>query len=487
MNSKDQFDVMVIGAGPAGTSCASRLAVLGYRVCIIERKQFPRQQIGESLSPGVQNIFAFLNANEVLEQALIFRQLSTNVIWETSSAKSINSHSNFIVDRSVLDKLMLERCMKQSVTSYCPADLIKLNRIDDKWHAIIKSADEIVNISASIVLDCKGRTGTRNEDRISTGPTSVGLCTHVPQRLFPLETNVEALDDCWIWGSPVSDGRYRIMVFVDPLLTSLHEKQLVLETRILKSQLFKAGSGNFDSRSVQSFSVQTYAHRSPWNDMYFRLGESAFTLDPLSSTGVEKAMRLSLRMAVVINTIFKTSNEFIGREYFLNEIVQDVSSHQRMANEFYTNTWCFDQSGFWGKRIFNEGIDELRKNLFGSVSRDSKTQTRKTPHEATPIDVNLLLGSLWHKRTFKSSDVKFIDATCIENNILVKNRAVRHPNLGSDVAYINDVNIVKWLDQIPCEGMPLFRIIEEWKQSAPQEVVIKIACHFIERRVLEIP
>jgi flavin-dependent dehydrogenase len=47
----DQFDAIVIGAGPAGSASAAILSEYGHRVLILERAKFPRYHIGESLIP----------------------------------------------------------------------------------------------------------------------------------------------------------------------------------------------------------------------------------------------------------------------------------------------------------------------------------------------------------------------------------------------------------------------------------------------------
>ena len=52
MSASSEYDVIVIGGGPAGCTAATLSARQGRRVLLLEREQFPRFRIGESLMPA---------------------------------------------------------------------------------------------------------------------------------------------------------------------------------------------------------------------------------------------------------------------------------------------------------------------------------------------------------------------------------------------------------------------------------------------------
>jgi len=47
------FDVAIVGAGPAGSTCAAFCAAAGLRTILIEREKFPREKVcGDCLNPA---------------------------------------------------------------------------------------------------------------------------------------------------------------------------------------------------------------------------------------------------------------------------------------------------------------------------------------------------------------------------------------------------------------------------------------------------
>ena len=68
MNPND-YEVIIIGCGPGGSSAAAYLARDGKRVLVLEKEIFPRFHIGESLLPYNQKIFRDLGVLPSIQAA----------------------------------------------------------------------------------------------------------------------------------------------------------------------------------------------------------------------------------------------------------------------------------------------------------------------------------------------------------------------------------------------------------------------------------
>ncbi|HEX2904303.1 MAG TPA: tryptophan 7-halogenase, partial [Jatrophihabitans sp.] len=115
------YDVVIAGAGPAGSTLATLLAQRGHRVLILEREQFPRYHVGESMISGMVPVMRELGIEEQLDEMF---QLKFGVSlvwgnepdpWRTEFNQSSPFNHSWHVDRASFDELLLNNARKHGV------------------------------------------------------------------------------------------------------------------------------------------------------------------------------------------------------------------------------------------------------------------------------------------------------------------------------------------------------------------------------------
>src|SRR5712671_5671479 len=79
-------EVLVIGAGPAGSAAAAILAEKGRRVLVLEREKFPRYHVGESLLPFTYYPLQRLGLLEKMRQSAFVKKYSVQFISPSGKA-----------------------------------------------------------------------------------------------------------------------------------------------------------------------------------------------------------------------------------------------------------------------------------------------------------------------------------------------------------------------------------------------------------------
>ncbi|MBT7293998.1 MAG: NAD(P)-binding protein, partial [Rhodospirillaceae bacterium] len=109
-------DVAIIGAGPAGAVAASLLAAKGYDTVILERQEFPRFSIGESLLPQCMEVLdeagmldAVVSAKFQLKNGAAFERNGDRAVFDFSDKFSLGCSTAFEVQRDRFDKILADR------------------------------------------------------------------------------------------------------------------------------------------------------------------------------------------------------------------------------------------------------------------------------------------------------------------------------------------------------------------------------------------
>jgi len=126
-NISPEYDVVVIGGGPAGSTTATILAQGGLKVALFEREKFPRFHIGESLIPETYWVLKRLNMLEKMQQSRFVKKYSVQFInangklsapfyfWDN---KPHECSQTWQVVRSEFDQMMLDNAREHGVDAH---------------------------------------------------------------------------------------------------------------------------------------------------------------------------------------------------------------------------------------------------------------------------------------------------------------------------------------------------------------------------------
>src|SRR5687768_5774238 len=111
------FDVLVVGGGPAGSCAAARARQHGLRTLVVEKCAFPRFHIGESLLPAGNRVLREIGVWPKIEAAGFIPKFgaefhtadgtaTTKVIFRESLVRGLDSA--FQVERAPFDAVLLD-------------------------------------------------------------------------------------------------------------------------------------------------------------------------------------------------------------------------------------------------------------------------------------------------------------------------------------------------------------------------------------------
>jgi flavin-dependent dehydrogenase len=114
-------DIVIVGAGPAGTAAAIRCALAGVSVILLERAEFPRHRPGETLHPGVEPLLKQLGVWERVERAGFVRHTGIRVCsagHETVAEFGSDANGQWFglqAWRAEFDRILLDRAIELGV------------------------------------------------------------------------------------------------------------------------------------------------------------------------------------------------------------------------------------------------------------------------------------------------------------------------------------------------------------------------------------
>jgi flavin-dependent dehydrogenase len=316
--------IVVVGAGPAGAIAAALLKRQGHDVLIIERQQFPRFSIGESLLSHCLDFVeeagmldAVKAAGFQLKNGAAFACGEHYSAFDFGETFSNGKPTTFQVQRAHFDKLLADEAARQGVEIRYQETITAADFAGEQPVLDVQRADGTqYRVQAGFVLDASGygRVLPRLLDleAPSNFPLRQAVFTHVEDRIDDqgfdrekiLVTVHPAMRDVWFWSIPFSDGRCSVGVvasaerFKDkPSDLDACLRAFIDETPSL-SRVLQNAVWDTPARTIGGYAANV---KTLHGKGFALLGNAAEFLDPVFSSGVTIAMRSASMAAAVLH------------------------------------------------------------------------------------------------------------------------------------------------------------------------------------------
>jgi hypothetical protein len=448
-----------------------RLAMLGHRVCLVESHRFPRHHVGEALTKGVLPMLDVLRLRTSVLASGALRASQAIVRWGKLNSEKIEwaqDAAGLLVDRGQFDELLLGAALGSGVTVIQPARARAARRDACGWQVDVETEGKTCRIDADYLVDASGRRGCLHGPHVANSPPTLALCGHLRTLGRTGPTLIEALPDGWCWGASIPSGSFSTMIFLEPDALRQNQTGTLEEfwrSQLSRTKLFADLSGATLIRPLEACNATTGFVADPIGTNFVRVGEANFTLDPLSSTGVEKAIQTGLLAAIALHTmILRPARKELCRRFYSDRQREAVTAHAGWAKEFYAQVSCFADRPFWRAR---------------SAWTSGGPPTR-IPSNPSPRVSHLGLNT----RVRLSDQARFVEEPCIVGDEMCARMALLHPSLKRPVAFVEGVELERLLTMSPLNE-ELGRIISLWAtQLAPQSAT-RIALWLLENHILE--
>lgn len=454
MGERLSVDVLVIGGGPAGSILAARLAQLGHEVALLEREAFPRPRLGESLTPGVLPLLRLTGADEPVERAGFPSVESVLVDWDDGPRdRSDEGAHGLLVDRGQFDLLLLEHARALGVGVLQPAVPAERRHDGERWRLRVDAEGGSVSVDASFLAAAGGRSGALPSRRTPTGARTLAL--HAYWRGFPppLRPCIQALADAWCWGVPLPGGTVDILVFVDPgRLRSNGASVEACYHELVNVSVFGEGAVWAERvGAVRAADATPYLDTECVTETAIRVGDAGLSLDPISSSGVQKAVQTALAGAVVVNTVLRRPGAAeAARRFYRDSLERASARHQTWAAARYAAAAATRTGQFWTSRAGGSDV----------------------PAEAAPRGTAAPFGA--DARLEVSHRVEFVELPCIAGEFVELKTAVAHPRLDEPVAYLGSWELAPLLRRVPA-GLTSGELVRAWSELVPREAGLAIS------------
>ena len=351
----EKVDVLVIGAGPAGSIASSIIHQQGFKVKVVEKEKFPRFVIGESLLPRVM---------DHLEEAKLLDAVKKVGFQEKFGAKFVRGNEicdfNFSEQFSKgwtwtwqVPRAQFDQVLSSTVASMGVEVEEQTSVIDIKFNgtrSITTVVDKDGNkkqIEAKFIVDASGygRVIPRmfNLDKPSAFDPRKTHFTHFRDLKRPegIDGNritvVVHQKRTWIWIIPFSNGITSVGFVADPEFfkdfpeNATERMKAIIASDSNTQDRFGNAEMIFEPRTIEGYAIST---KQLYGDGFILCGNATEFLDPVFSSGVTFAMESGNKAGKLVGSFLRGEQVDWQTEY-TDHMMQGINTFRSYVEAWY--------------------------------------------------------------------------------------------------------------------------------------------------------
>ena len=366
------YDVVILGGGPAGAAAAISLKEVrpSLQVAIFEASRYEKWRTGEALPPGSAALLDSLGCGDSYRAEGFLESLGARAFWGRSDRPHEHEFlfqsggNGWHVNRQRFDAMLCECAQSAGVEVFRECRFMDARRLHAKraegsrWELVVRGGKRSRVVRASFVVDATGRAASfavrqSGKKMVADALTGVYAIYRFADNGTPSDTYtvVESQEDGW-WYSSLLPGSLMAVAWMSD--ADLIRQQNLGEAKLWMEKLSR--SPHTHNRVAlgqlqgppRVCTARTQRLSPVFGDSWLAVGDAASTLDPLSSTGIVKALRSAKFAAMVIVDYLDGKTGSLERYQELLE--KEFTEHQAAKTWIYGLERRWLDSPFWLRR-----------------------------------------------------------------------------------------------------------------------------------------
>lgn len=377
-------DVVIAGAGPAGTALATFLAQAGLDVEVLEKTHFPRFHIGESLLPLGVTVLKELGL-ELDSAPYALRKAGSKIYCEVTGERYRVAFENALdgvfpyayqVERAHFDQALAQKAEAAGAHVRFGWQVRKLSESSDS--VAVSTAD--AQVKARYFVDATGQgallSRIRGARRWVRGIGRCGTFTHFAnvrsQAAREAFSDGDILlilcpNDAWAWAIPLPGGKASIGV--------VHKDGSQVQSPGIAFDHFLEGcpwlrsilEGAERVEAIHRVSNYSYYNDMPHSARTVCVGDAHAFLDPVFSSGVSLGLYAAKALAQVMIPQVR-ADQALQLEAYEEQLKQGYEAFESLISRFYRPGWA--RNTFFQESKPQQMVRELNTMLAGDVWRN---------------------------------------------------------------------------------------------------------------------